>query len=491
MAHAKMKRYGNQKPRIDIYENGDIWLADKTIRLVESYGMKLLPWQKNVLYRWMALNEDGTWANPDCGLEVPRQNGKTELFLVRIIGGMVFLHEALIYTAQSDNTVATIKTRLQRFFYDAKDEIRNMLTDEFDKEPKSLDYVELRNRGRVVFRTRTRTNGLGATNDTLLIDEAQEETDAQNEALLPTISAGKNQNQQTIRAGTPPSGGGSGTVFIRKRRNVLEGKVTDVCWQEWSVENITDPNDVDAWYAANPSLGYHLLLSAVKKEAGEMAIDSFNKMRLGWIAGVESQRAFTDDQWLPLATESVVLPENAPFVYTIKFAPDGSATTLCVGVLMDYGVVHVEVIERKPRSAGISWITRWLFQGNRWRKAKKIIIDGASGTQLLVEELVRSERRISKRILTPNVKQAGAAYAAFNDAIENKLVTHSNQPGLNVSMKTVKRRDIGRDGMYGYASMNPDIQSDPVEAAAFACWGAVAFAKEKTGDGTTSQEIML
>jgi hypothetical protein len=109
---------------------------------------------------------------------------------------------------------------------------------------------------------------------------------------------------------------------------------------------------------------------------------------------------------------------------------------------------------------------------------------------LLVEELIRSERRISKKILTPNVKEAGAAYAAFNDAIENKLLTHSDQPGLNVSMKTVKRRDIGRDGMYGYASMNPDIQSDPVEAAAFAAWGAVRFSKEKTSTGT-SQEIML
>ncbi len=32
-------------------------------------------------------------------------------------------------------------------------------------------------------------------------------------------------------------------MFIRKRRNVLEGKVTEVCWQEWSVEAITDPND--------------------------------------------------------------------------------------------------------------------------------------------------------------------------------------------------------------------------------------------------------
>ena len=490
MAHAKMKRYGNQKPRIDIYMNGDIWLADKTIRLVESYGMKLLQWQKNIIYRWMALNDDGTWANPDCGLEVPRQNGKTELFLVRIIGGMVFLGEALIYTAQSDNTVSAIKTRLQRFFYDAKDEIRNMLTDEFDKEPKSLDYLELRNRGRCVFRTRTRTNGLGATNDVLLIDEAQEETDAQNEALLPTISAGKNQNQQTIRAGTPPSGGGTGTVFIRKRRNVLDGKVHDVCWQEWSVENITDPKDVDAWYNANPSLGYHLMLSAVKKEAGEMAIDSFNKMRLGWIAGVESQRAFSDDQWLPLAVEEVEYPVEPVLVYAIKFAPDGSAVSLASGVLLENGKTHVEIIERKPRSAGTSWLVRWLFEKNRWRFCKKIIIDGASGTQLLVEELVRSERRISKKILTPNVKEAGAAYGALNDGIENKLLTHYDQPGLNVSMKTVKRRDIGRDGMFGYASMNPDIQSDPVEAIAFAYYGANRFSNEKTSTGT-NQQIMI
>jgi hypothetical protein len=446
----KPRRYGNQKPRIDIYENGDIWLADKTIRLVKSYGIKLLPWQKNIIYRWMALNDDGTWANPDCGLEAPRQNGKTELFLVRIIGGMIFLNEALVYTAQSDNTVATIKTRLQRFFYDAEDEIRNMLTDEFDKEPKSLDYIELRNRGRVVFRTRTRTNGLGSTK----------------------------------------RGGGNGTVFLRKRQKVLDGKVTDVCWQEWSVENVTDPDDIDAWYNTNPSLGYHLLYSAVKKEASEMAVDSFNKMRLGWIAGVESKRAFTDEQWSALATERVVLPENAPFVYSIKFAPDASAVSLCVGVLMDYGKIHVEVIERKPRSAGIGWLTRWLFEGKRWRKAKKIIIDGASGTQLLVEELTRSDRKIKKRILTPNVGQAGAAYAALNDAIEQGKLTHINQPGLNVSIRTVKRRDIGRDGRYGYASMNPDIQSDPVEGIAFACWGAVQFSNEKTSS-ETAQEIMI
>lgn len=493
-AQKPRRRKGNQKPRLDYYRNGDIWLADKVIRLLQAYGVKLLPWQKLVLYRWMAVekDEDGQWkwVNPDCGLLVPRQNGKSELFIARIIGGMVFLGEAIIYTAQSDNTVSEIKRRVQQFFYDAEDEIRNMLTEEFDKEPKSLDYIELRNRGRCVFRTRTRTNGLGSTNDVLLIDEAQEETDAQQEAILPTISAGKNNNYQVIRAGTPPTGSSTGTVFIRIRKNVIDGKVHDVCWQEWSVESITDPSDQDAWYAANPSLGYFLQLRAVAKEAAQMAIDSFNKMRLGWIAGVESMRAFTDEAWLRLGVEKVTVPHDPVFVYSIKFAPDGSAVSLAIGILMPNGLVHVEIIERKPRSAGTGWITRWLFENNRWRKAKKIIIDGAAGTQLLVEELVRSERRISKRILTPNVKEAGAAYAALNDGIENRLLTHANQPGLDVSIKTVKRRDIGRDGMFGYASMNADIQSDPVEAVAFAYYGAVRFSKEKT-TGSTTQRLMV
>lgn len=488
------KRLGNQKPRLDYFKDGDIWLADKTIRLLENYGIKLLDWQKAILYRWMALelDEDGKWkwANPQAGLLVPRQNGKTELIIARIIGGMIFLGEALIYTAQSDKTVEETKRRVLRFFYDAETEIRDMLTDEFDKEPKSFDYVELRNRGRAVFRTRTRTGGLGTTNDTLILDEAQEETDAEQEALLPTISAGKSQNQQIIRAGTPPSGGGKGTVFLRIRRNVVDGKDSETCWQEWSVETITDPQDIDAWYETNPSLGYFLMLSAVKNEAKDMAVDSFNKMRLGWIAGVESMRAILDEQWSPLAVEKVDIPENPNLVYAVKFAPDGSAVSLAVGVIMPDTKVHVEIIERKPMSAGTSWIVIWLMDGARWRKANKIIIDGAAGTQLLVEELVRSNPKMSKRILTPNAREAGAAYADFHTGIENAQLTHFNQPALNISIKTVKKRSIGKDGMYGYASMNPDIQSDPTEAAAFAYYGARRFKKDKTLSGS-GQSVML
>lgn len=473
-------RYGNQKPRIDIFNDGDIDLAEKTIMLLEHYKITLLPWQKSVLRRWMAVAEDGTWANPDCGLSVARQNGKTELLIARIIGGMIFLGECLVYTAHQGNTVDEIKRRVQRFFYDAEAEVRGLLTNEFDKDPRSYDYVELRNGGRCIFRTRTRSAGLGFTSDTLLIDEAQEENDAQEEALRPTISAGHQHNPQVIMVGTPPTTGSTGTVFLRARRNILQGKAENFCWQEWSVENITATDDVDAWYQTNPSLGYFLSLKAIKAESATMSQDSFNKMRLGWYAGLDAKRIINDEEWNALAVKEVKLPDNPQLAYAVKFAPDRSAVTLAVGVIMG-DKTHVEVVERKRMSDGMAWLVRWLL--DRWRKANCIVVDGAAGQGLLVEELLRSEPRIKKRLLTPNVKEAGSAYAAFYQAIQDGTLTHFNQPLLNSAIRTAQRRDIGKDGMFGYAPLNPNIQMDPVDAVAYALYAARRFEGKNKGGG--------
>ena len=480
-----MSRYGNQKPRVDIYHDGDIELAEKTIGLMEHYGHTPLPWQKAILRRWFATDDEGKWANQTAGLIVPRQNGKSWDARARILGGMIFLGEHLIYTAHQTTTVDEIKRLTLRFFYDAEPEIRDLLTAEFDKEPKSYDYIELRNGGRCVFKTRTRSSGLGFTSDTLIRDEDQETSDAQEEALLPTISAGPLQNPQVIMMGTPPTSGSTGTVFLRARRNVLQGK-SDICWQEWSVEDITDNHDIDAWYATNPSLGHLITEKAVLAESNTMSQDSFNKMRLGWVPGVDAKRVFTDEEWNELAIQSVKLPENPELVYSVKFAPDRSAVTLAVGVVMG-DKIHIEVVDRKRMNDGIAWLVRWLL--DRWRNCNKIIIDGAAGQGLLVEELTRSDKRISKRILTPNVKEAGSAYASFYQAIHDKTLTHYNQPLLNSAIRTAKRRDIGKDGMFGYAPLNPNIQMDPVDAVAFAYYGSARF--KGTRKNTTPQRVVL
>jgi phage terminase large subunit-like protein len=277
--------------------------------------------------------------------------------------------------------------------------------------------------------------------------------------------------------GTPPTAGSTGTVFLRARRNLLQGK-SDIAWQEWSVENITDNYDIDAWYQTNPSLGYLITEKAIRAEAGAMSQDSFNKMRLGWIPGVDAQRVFTDDEWNALAIKEVKLPPEPELVYAIKFAPDRSAVTLAVGVPMAEKI-HVEIIERKRMSDGIAWLVRWLL--DRWKNCNQIIIDGAAGQGLLIEELLRSEPKMKKRILAPNVKEAGSAYALFYQAIQDGTLTHYNQPLLNSAIRTAKRRDIGKDGMFGYAPLNPNIQMDPVDAVAFAYYGANRFkGKRKT-----------
>ena len=67
------------------------------------------------------------------------------------------------------------------------------------------------------------------------------------------------------------------------------------------------------------------------------------------------------------------LPENPQLAYAVKFAPDRSAVTLAVGVIMGEKI-HVEVIERKRMSDGMAWLVRWLL--DRWRKASCIVVDG-------------------------------------------------------------------------------------------------------------------
>ena len=483
----KTKRLGNQKPRIDQYNNGDIALAEKAIQLADEYLNKLLPWQKLVLRRWLAIGEDGKYANKECGLSISRQSGKTELLIVRIIAGMIFNADTIMYTAQSLATTNEIKRRVAQFFYQGKPEIRNMLTDEFDKQPKSLDYLELRNGGRCVFNTRTRSGGLGFTSDVLLVDEAAEYSDAQQEALVPTLSAGKNQNHQQIMATMPPTTGSSGTVFIRTREKVLAGKAPKFCWQEWGVANLTDPNDKDAWYEANPSLGYFLMESAIEAESKTMSIDSFNKQRLGWFIGRDSQRAITDEQWDRLAIKEVNLPEDYRRVYAVKFAPDRSAVSLAVATSIN-NKIHIELIERKEMAQGISWLVRWLL--DRWKDADKIIIDGSAGQMMMIDELTRAEKRISKKILAPNVKQAIGAYASFQEAVEQQNLTHYNQPLLNISIKTAKQRSIGSYGGWGYASTSGEMSSDGIEAVAYAYWGYQQFAVGER-KGKSAQRIMI
>lgn len=479
------QRIGNQTPRIDIYIPGDVKNFDLFMEFLNEYTNPPYEWQQLVLKRWLAEDKRGNFANQICGLSVSRQSGKSELIKMRILYGLIFRQARGLYTAQKQKTVDEMRTKIQDFFYNGPEEIFNLLTDRFRGKPKNFAYIELQlpsgKIARYDFMTRTRLGGLGLTFDENIHDEAADMYDSHLETLQPTLSAAKGRNPQTIFAGTPPMVETVGEVFARTRKKILAGEPG--VWTEWGVELFTDPHDVDAWYEANPSLGLSLLESAVRAESTSLSADGFNRMRLGWWAGVEDKRAIPETWWEACKNLKPELDQEFRPVYAIKFAPDRTMYALVAALpLKDSDRIHVEVVLARPMNEGLSKLVKWLIvpppdRPARWTKAEKIIIDGATGAPLLLEELTHAGVPM-KKIITPNMKQIGAAHVFMLEAMKEAKLSHFDQPLLNQTIRITKQRDLGRYGGFGWDSMSKELSTCALDAATFAYWGMRIFGKK-------------
>lgn len=163
--------------------------------------------------------------------------------------------------------------------------------------------------GTIDFRTRSSSGGLGEGFDLLVIDEAQEYTDNQETALKYVVTDSK--NPQTIFCGTPPTTVSAGTVFTKMRSAVLQGETTNTGWAEWSVDEMTDPGNKEAWYETNPSLGTILTERAIQDEIGTDKID-FNIQRLGLWLRYNQKSAISKREWEELQCKTLPEPGRKP-----------------------------------------------------------------------------------------------------------------------------------------------------------------------------------
>ena len=473
----------SQTPRIDIYAKGNTDRADIFLDMIAEYGIVLFPWQRLTFKRWVAEDEDGNLVNHKCGLSVPRQNGKTELIVARIIYGIMFRIETIYFTAQQQDTADVVKSRVQKFFYEAKDEeIFNMLTPRFRQKPRNYNFIEFENGAFVRFTTRSRMGGLGTTNDLLINDEAADMLDQHQATLLPTISASKNDSQ-VIYCGTPPMPTTVGEVFGRVRKDIMSGGKGS--WTEWSVDHMTKKTDEEAWYKTNPSLGFVLHRSAIETEAGTLPDGDFNRMRLGWWSGLENKRAIEQKAWDECYTEKPEVDESYAPVYAVKFAPDRSAYSLAVAVrLKNSEKIHCEIVKHRPMDDGWAALSQWIIK--RWRECAKIIIDGATGQPILFEELTRSGVA-PKKIIMPTLKEIVAAHQFTYDGIVHQELSHYSQPLLDQTVRVTDKRPIGRYGGFGWSSMSKHMTTTALDAVTFAYWGQKVFTKQKADQKTIEE----
>lgn len=445
-------RMGRQTPTQSVILPYIQTKGPEAIELYHATGNDLLEWQQLLACDIMATNEDGLWVHQKYGYSVPRRNGKSENVLARCLWG-VKNGERILYTAHRATTSHSVWERLDRMCSKAGIEIESSFK-AFGKE-----HLYTVDGGVIEFRTRTSSGGLGEGYDLLIIDEAQEYTEAQETTLKYVVS--DSQNPQTIMLGTPPTVVSAGTVFVKFRDTVLTGNGYDSGWAEWSVEEQHAPGDVEAWYETNPSMGTILNERKIRAEITTDDID-FNIQRLGLWIRYNQKSAISRNEWEALKISELPKMKGKLFV-GIKYGVDGTNTAMSVAVKTEDGRIFVESVDCRPIRMGNAWIVAFL---KATPSIGGVAVDGANGQKLLEEDM--KEAGVKSPVL-PTVKDIIVANAAFEQGLE-KTICHMGQPSLVQAATNCEKRAIGANGGFGYRAQKEGVEIALLDSVILAYW---------------------
>lgn len=471
-ASARRSLEGRQEPRIRVASDYEYTYGDDAGELADAYGLTPDPWQQLVLDDWLAYGADDKYAHKTCVLSVPRQNGKNGVLEVRELYGMTVEGERILHTAHEVKTARKAFERLLSFFENEHDYPELVEAVKTIRKTNGQEAIILHNGGSIEFSARSKGAARGFTVDIVVCDEAQELTDEQLEALMPTKAAAPLGNSQLILLGTPPGPTTHGEVLPRTRRAALKGEAEAVSHLEWSVEEIGDVTDESRWEDANPALGYRLTRDAIVAELASMSPDGFARERLGWWADGAVNGCFDLEAWRALAAgfteEEIEAQESWKTAFGVKFSIDGRTAAIAVAIWKRGEKPHVEVTEHRMTIGGIDWVADWVEA--RWPRACTVVIDGKANAADLYDRLLM--RGVVKRALQPaKPETVTAASSMLLNACTEGALTHNDQPALNDAIKAARKRTIGKDGGFGFETGLDDVDVTPLEAASLALWG--------------------
>lgn len=457
-----MARIGRQQPTQSAIIPYTETKGKEAAKLYSLTGRELMEWQQDILKNMMAVTDEGLWTHIKFGYAVSRRNGKTESVYAREMWGLLY-GEKILHTAHRTDTAHSSWEALYELLKKAGIPIEHTF------RANGREHIFVTGGGRIEYRTRTSKVGLGQGYDLLVVDEAQEYQDDQETALKYIVTSSK--NPQIIMLGTPPTAVSSGDVFKRLRGEILAGKATDSGWEEWSVETQHDPHDVDAWYETNPALGITLKERDIAAEITGDNLD-FNIQRLGLWIQYDLKSAIPEAEWMALKVKTVPKLDGKLCV-GIKYGKDGENVSMSIAARTATGKIFVEAIDCRPIRGGDNWMLKFLKTAD----VAQVIIDGASGQQLMKEQMHTA--KIKPIPVLPTVKEVITANAVFEQALEAKEIRHAGQPSLTQAVTNCDKRAIGSNGGFGFKSLKEDIDISLMDSMILAHWACTRVKKKK------------
>ena len=438
----------------------------RVLKRIESFGVKLDPWQDGLGRVAFGKRKDGKFAASVGGvvLSIPRQVGKTFL-----VGMMVFAmcvndpHRKAIWTAHrlstSDETFEAMKIMAE--MPKLAPHVAGV------RSGNGQHRIVFQNGSRIEFGARESGFGRGKTRVSILVlDEAQILTESAMENLVPAMNQGT--DPLMFLMGTPPRPRDPGEMFTNRRERALSGASRDTLYVEFSADRDAKITDRRQWSIANPSYPSRTDEDAMLRMMESFGESSFRREAMGiWDETVAGARGISTEDWEARVAEP---PTDGVRCFGVKFSSDGAEVAVAAAVRPDGGgPVYVEGIASRPAVDGTQWAVDFLAE--RGERAAQIVVDGKSGAAYLVQALL--DAGVPKRtLITPSVEDVKSAHSMFASAVRSPDdLAHGGQDVLTEQATWALKREIGKDGAFGWRA--PEGESVALlDAATFAFWAA-------------------
>src|SRR5436190_693020 len=298
------------------------------VELAAAAGIVLDPWQAHVLENSLGENADGSWAAFEIGLCTPRQNGKSEIAVARMLAGLILLREPLqIFSSNLFDASVEIFRRLASVLEENSDLSRKVKA---ISRGRGSEAIELRNGCRVRFRARGAGGGRGHSPSCIIFDESMYLPADVYADLVPSVSAQSHQQIWLCGSAADEAIHPNSVVFARMRERAMSGDGGALAWFEWSVP--LDRDEVDEATAADPAMLQmanpaietgRLTLEQIARERDALDLPTFATERLGagdWPKGDGQPGVIDLERWL--ACEDATSTPLDPVVIAFDTAAD-------------------------------------------------------------------------------------------------------------------------------------------------------------------------
>jgi len=467
-------RLGNQEPTFKtriVYAYTD---GPDVVEWFEDMGHRWYPCQKREMDVFCARDDNNDFAYRTICISKPRQNGKSFSARNYSIEKAAVEGMCVLYSAHHSKTTHKMFKDMLAIF-EGDDELWSMVDDV--SRARGFEGIWLKNGGCIEFFTRsTRSGGgRGTTYDIIVIDEAQEMTEDEQDALKPTQIASESGDPQMIMIGTPPGPSCTGTVFktLHDRAHANPDNCGFV-WIEWAVDKVPDMDGdrtpiLELAYETNPAMGYRIRESVMLDVINTATSpDGFAREYLGWWSPTAVvKHPISRDLWSSTAIGAIGDAYKAKTVLAVKFSADGSMYALA-GCKMDAsGAMAFELVEMGTTERGTRDLAAQLAK--RSGVAACTVVDGLSGADALCDNL--AELNVPKGyVVRPKAGDVVAAATGLLESLNAGKCAHTTQDALDDSALHAVKRPIGSRGGWGFGSTD-DYDSTAIEAAGLAVWG--------------------